>query len=213
MAPKRRRPPASHGVTMTTQTLNAAAVRIATGTPVDRLLTASLVVAPLLSLVTDTTYAVRGWDDSIAGVLHVLGAIAYGFVALRVAGWLPPASRLAVAVLVTGLVGLGGNVGYGFDTIHTSLGDAALVDQPGAAVLIKPLGLFFPLWLATVGAALAVLGRRVQGVAVLVAAVGWPVAHIGNIAPLAVAVNVVLVVAIGSLAWQVDRAAAPKGRQ
>ena len=58
-------------------------------TPTERLLTASLVVAPLIYLAADSTYAVRGWDDPSAGVLHVLGAIAYAFVVLRVAAWLP----------------------------------------------------------------------------------------------------------------------------
>ena len=35
----------------------------------------------------------------------------------------------------------------------------------------------------------------------LVAAIGWPVAHIGNVGPLAVVVNVLLVIAFGSVAW------------
>lgn len=179
------------------------AVRTApiTRTPTDRLLTGSLLVAPLLYLAADATYAARGWDDPAAGVLHVLGAIAYGFVVLRVAAWLPPASALGAAILLTGLTGLGGDVAYGFDTIHLSLGDAALVDQPGAANLIKPLGLFFPLSFALVALALARLGRRWQAVLVLVAILAWPVAHIGNIAAVAVPVDVALVVAFGSLVW------------
>jgi hypothetical protein len=148
------------------------------------------------------TYAARGWDDPTAGVLHVLGAIAYGFVVLRVAGWLPAGSALAAGVLLTGLIGLAGNVAYGFEAIHMSLGDVQLVDQPGAANLIKPLGLFVPLSFALVAWALARLGRRWQAGLVLVAAVGWPVAHIGNIGSVAVAVNVALVVAFGSLLWR-----------
>jgi hypothetical protein len=170
-------------------------------TPTERILTGSLLVAPLVYLAADTVYAIRGWDDAAAGVLHVLGAIAYGFVLLRVAGWLPRDSVLAAAVVVTGLVGLGGNVGFGFDTIHLSLGDTALVDQPGAANLIKPLGLFFPLSCALAGIALVRLGRAWQGALLIVAMIGWPVAHIGNVAPLAVAVNVAAVVALGSLVW------------
>ncbi len=86
-----------------------------------------------------------------AGVLHVLVAIAYGVV---------------------------GNAVYGFETIHMSLGDTHLVDQPAAVNLIKPLGLL------TLGTILV-----------------WPIAHIGNLPFLAVPVNVGLVVAIGSLVW------------
>jgi hypothetical protein len=172
-------------------------------TPTDLLLTGSLIVAPVLSLVADSTYAARGWTDPVAGILHVLGAIAYGFVILRVAGWLPARSWLAPAVLLAGLIGMAGNVAYGFDTIHASLGDTPLVQQPGAANLIKPLGLFFPLSLLLVGIAVILLRRRWQGIVVLIAAIGWPIAHIGNIAALAVAVNVLLVVGFGALAWSV----------
>lgn len=170
------------------------------GTPTERLLTASLLVAPLTYLAADTTYAARGWDDASAGVLHVLGAIAYAFVALRVASWLPASSRLAALILLIGMIGMAGNVAYGFDTIHLSLGATALVDQPGSANLIKPLGLFFPLSLGLIAAALARLGHRWQASLCLLAALAWPVAHIGNLAGLAVAVDVALVVALGSLA-------------
>lgn len=171
------------------------------GTPTERLLTAGLLVAPLIYLAADSMYAARGWQDPTAGVIHVLGAIAYGLVILRVAAWLPRQSTLAAVIIVTGLVGLGGNVAYGFDTIHTSLGDTALVHQAGAANLIKPLGLFFPLSIALVAIALGKLQHRWQGALVLLAAIAWPVAHIGNVAALAVLVNIALVVALGSLVW------------
>lgn len=193
-------------MTTTTETTPAT-----TTTPTDRLLDGSLAVAPLLYLAADTTYAVRGWSDATAGVLHVLGAIAYGFVVLAVASWLPRGSRLAAAIVLTGLIGAAGNVAYGFDTIHLSLGDTALVDQPGAANLIKPLGLFFPLSLALVAWALARLGHRWQAGVVLVASLAWPVAHIGNVAALAVLVNVALVVALASLVW--DRSGQRSGQR
>ena len=171
-------------------------------TPEQRLLTGALLVAPVVYLAADTTYAARGWEDPTAGVLHVLGSIAYGLVFLRVAGWLEPAARLRAAIVVVGLVGMAGSVAYGFDTIHMSLGDTQLVDRSGAATLIKPLGLFFPLAFALCAAALLRLGARWQGVLVLVAALLWPVAHIGNAAALAVAVNVALVLGLGTLLWQ-----------
>ena len=176
-----------------------------TRTPTERLLTGSLLVAPLIYLATDAMYAARGWDDATAGVLHVLGAIAYGFLILRVAGWLRPDERLTAALVLTGLIGLAGNVAYGFETIHLSLGDVQLVDQPGAANLIKPLGLFFPLSLALVALALARLGHRWQAGLVLVATLAWPIAHIGNVAAVAVPVNIALVVAFGSLVWTAAR--------
>ena len=167
----------------------------------DRLLTAALIVAPV-------TYqpepghqdAARGWEDPGAGVLHVVGAIAYGLVMLRVALCFHPVAAQA-AVLLVGLIGTAGNVVYGFETIHMSLGDVQAADQPGAANLIKPLGLFFPLSLVLVAVALTRLGHRWQGATVLVAALAWPVAHIANIAPIAVAADIALVIALGSLVW------------
>jgi hypothetical protein len=169
-------------------------------TPSQRLLSGSLLVAPVTYLAADTTYAASGWDSPAAGVVHVIAAIAYGFVVVAVAAWLPPTSRLAAVILLTGLIGLAGNVAYGFEAIHESFGDIPLVDQPGAGNLIKPLGLFFPLSFALVAVAIRRLGHRWQGSLVLVAMIAWPIAHIADIAALAVAVNVVLVVAFGSLA-------------
>jgi hypothetical protein len=168
-------------------------------TPTDQLLTGALLVAPLTYLAADSFYAARGWDDATAGVVHVLGALAYGFVALRVAAWLPAASRLAALVLLTGVLGTAGNVVYGFEAIHMSYGDIALTERSGAAGLIKPLGLLLPLSFALIACALNELRHRRQAAAVLVVAIVWPVAHIANVAWLAVAVNVVLVVAFGSL--------------
>lgn len=180
--------------------------------PTDQMLTGALLVAPLIYLAADSTYAARGFDDAAAGMVHVFGAIAYGFVVLRIASWLPRDSKLAAAILLTGLIGMAGNVAYGFETIHMSLGDTQLVDRTGAANLIKPLGLFFPLSFALIAAALARLGHRWQAVVVLAAILAWPVAHIGNVAAIAVPVNVALVVAFGSLvgrASAVSEAVAP----
>lgn len=171
----------------------------ATATPTDLLLTGALIVAPLIYLTADSMYAARGWDDATAGVLHVLGAIAYGFVVLRVVAWLPQKSILSAFIVLTGIIGLAGNVAYGFETIHQSYGDLQLVERDGAANLIKPLGLFFPLSFALVALALVKLGHRWQGVLVFLAIVAWPIAHIGNIAAVAVPVNVALLVAFGSL--------------
>jgi hypothetical protein len=191
----------NEGTAVTTTDSTRIEPEITSTTPTGRLLNAALVIAPLIYLAADSTYATRGWDDGTAGVIHVLGAIAYGFVILRVASWLPATSRLAAAILLTGVIGVAGNVAYGFEAIHMSLGDIQLVHQPGAANLIKPLGLFFPLSFALVSVALVKLGHRWQGALVLIAMVAWPVAHIGDIAAVAVAVNVALVLAFGSLAW------------
>ncbi len=175
------------------------------GSPTDRTLTVSLFVAPLLYLAADTLYAVAGWDSAAAGVLHVLGAIAYGLVVLRIATWLPSDSGLAAALFITGVAGAVGNAAYGFEAIHQSFGDVALVDRGGAAVLIKPLGLLFPLSMLLVSWALQRLHHRLPAALVLVGAIGWPIAHIANIGAVAVAVNLLFVIAFGLIVWEAPR--------
>jgi hypothetical protein len=168
------------------------------GSPTDRLLTASLFLAPIVYLLADILYAARGWDDPTAGVVHVLGAIAYTFVLLRAVTW--SEDWLAVILLVVGAIGVAGNVAYGFNTIHVSLGDTDLVDAAGAANLIKPLGLGFPLTLLLMAVAIRKVVPVWTVVLVAVASVAWPVAHIANIAWLAVVVNALLVVGLGAIA-------------
>lgn len=168
-----------------------------TSTPLDRVLTGSLLVAPAVYLLADLLYATRGWDDPTAAVVHVLGAVGYALVAIRLA--LLGEGVLAAVLLVVGVLGAAGNVAYGFNTIHVSLGGTDLVDAAGAATLIKPLGLFFPLTLL-LGA--MVLRGRAPGWAVAllgVSAVAWPVVHIANMGWPAVAVNAALVAAFAGV--------------
>jgi hypothetical protein len=184
------------------------AVAAAPSSPTDRLLTASLVAAPLVYLAADTTYAARGWEaDGTGGALAVLGSILYGLALLAVAGSLPRASLLRAVAVLTAVVGAAGNVAYGFDAIHVSLGDVSLVDRSGAATLIKPLGLCFPLALLVAAVALARLGRHMPAALVALGAVVFPIAHIGNVAWLAVAGNVALVLGFCGLPWTRDKSA------
>ena len=166
--------------------------------PADLLLSASLAIAPLAYLVTDSLYAVRGWDDGDAGGLHVIAAIAYGFVLLRLASW--SHGRLQAAMLFAAIVGTAGNVAYGFNTIQVSLGAIDLVDTSGPGAIIKPLGLFFPIALLLGAVILKQTGRVPSALLVGLSALAWPIAHIANIAWLAVAVNLALVAALVPLA-------------
>jgi hypothetical protein len=179
------------------------------GSLVDRLLTASLVVAPALYLVADVLYAARGWESDPAGaVFHVLGALAYTLVVVRVATW--TTDGLAAALLVVGAVGVAGNVAYGFDAIHVALGDVPLVDQGGAATLIKPLGLAFPLTLLVCAIAVRKLAPPWVVALIGLAGLAFPVANIGNIAPLGVAVSAAALVGFGALALRRAPVAAPE---
>ncbi|WP_327001111.1 hypothetical protein OHA72_39110 [Dactylosporangium sp. NBC_01737] len=175
--------------------------------PLGRLLTASLVVAPAVYLVADVLYATRGWDDPTAAVVHVLGAVGYTLVLVRLVTL--GDGVLAAVLLVVGAFGAAGDVAYGFNTIHVSLGDTDLVDAAGAAVLIKPLGLCFPLTLL-LGAAVLRRHAPVWTVALLAAGgLAWPVAHIANIGWLAVLVNAALVAAFAGAAAALSRTPDP----
>jgi hypothetical protein len=178
-----------------------------TTSPLQRLLTGSLLVAPAVYLIADLLYTTRGWDDPTAAVVHVLGAVGYTIVMVRLATL--DDGVLAAVLLVVGAFGAAGDVAYGFNTIHVSLGDTDLVDAAGAAVLIKPLGLCFPLTLL-LGAVLLRRKAPAWAVAVIaVSAVVWPVAHIVNAGWLAVLVNVLLTAAFAGVAAALSRASGP----
>lgn len=173
-------------------------------TPTEILLTGSLVVAPVVYLLADSLYAARGWDDADAGGVHVIGALLYGFVFLRLASW--ASGWLAAGMLVSAVIGTAGNVAYGFNTIQVGLGGIDLVDTSGPGAIIKPLGLFVPLALLLGAIILRRLHRPANAALLGTAALAWPIAHIGNVTWLAVATNAVLVIAIVPLAWLTGRA-------
>jgi hypothetical protein len=169
-----------------------------TSTPLQRLLTASLVVAPAIYLIADLLYATRGWDDPTAAVVHVLAAVGYTLVMVRLVTL--SNDILAAVLLVVGAFGAAGDVAYGFNAIHVSLGDTDLVDATGAAVLIKPLGLCFPFTLLLGAAVLRRIAPTWTVALLAVSAIAWPVAHIANIGWLAVSVNATLVAVFSAVA-------------
>jgi hypothetical protein len=166
--------------------------------PTDRLLTYSLAIAPLTYLLADCLYAANGWDNADAGGVHVLGAILYSLVALRIASW--STGWLQAGAVFAGVLGSAGNVAYGFNTIHVSLGAIDLVDTSGPGAIIKPLGLFFPLSLLIWAVVLKRTNRRLNALLVGVAGILWPIAHVANIATLAIVANALLVGALVPLA-------------
>ena len=54
-----------------------------TGSPLDRVLTIALILAPAVGLLATVLYAARGWDDAIAGVVHVIAAILGALLVVR----------------------------------------------------------------------------------------------------------------------------------
>jgi hypothetical protein len=167
------------------------------GTPTAALLNASLIIGPLCYLFLDTTYAVRGWWDAPTGALHVVVAGIYGVTAMRLVTL--AVGRLQAVLLVVALFGVVGNAGVGFDAVQVGLGGKDLFELDGAADVLKVLGFFFPLTLLL--SAVALRGRVPTWLTVLlaVAALIFPVAHVGNISWLAIIDAVLVVVALGYL--------------
>jgi hypothetical protein len=177
-------------------------MRTATGSPLDRLLTLSVPVSFGLTLVSSVLYAVRGWDDPVAALLHVLGGAVGGVAIVRLATHLGPGALPASALLL-GALGCAGVAGYGFNTIAVGLGGVDLIEATGVAAVLKPLGLAWPAALLLVGIGLLRPGRalRLCGLGTAVAAVAFPVSRIANLGWLAVVVDVVLLVCLAALPY------------
>jgi hypothetical protein len=181
------------------------------GTPVDRMLTASLAVSSALTLLSSLLYALNGWEDGAAAVLQIVGGVLGALAVARLVTYLHDLPRLSAAVLVLGLAGACGVVAYGINTIAVGLGGPDLVDEAGAAVVLKPLGLFWPLALLLAGIGLLLTRRVPVPVAggIALAAVVFPVTRIANLAWPAVAVDVVLLACLAALPVVLRQARVP----
>lgn len=181
----------------TASTLAPEAPTIGTTTPAGRLLSASLVVGPLAFLALDCTYAARGWWDASTGAAHILVAAVYGLTAVKLVTL--TRGRVQALLLVVAMLGIVGNAGVGDDTLHVGLGGNDLFHEGGPANLFKMMGFFFP---ATFLLAAVALWRRTPqwwGPLLAVGAILFPVAHVQNIAWLAILDAVVMLAALGSL--------------
>ncbi len=166
--------------------------------PAERLLGATLILAPLAYLAVDCSYAVRGWDDGTTAALHVLAAALYGLAALKLVSL--TSGRLQAVLVVVAVLGIIGNAGVGDNTLHIATGGNDLFDEGGPANLFKALGFFFPLTFLL--SALA-LWRRTPiwwSGCLLVGAVLFPIAHVGNIAWLAIVDALIMLAALGTCA-------------
>jgi hypothetical protein len=164
--------------------------------PAQRLLDGALLLAPLLYLVVDCSYAVRGWNDGPTAALHIVAAALYGLAALRLVG--TTGGRTQAVLLVVAVLGVVGNAGVGENTLHVALGGNDLFDESGPANLFKAMGFFFPLTFLL--AALA-LRHRAPGwwpPLLMVGAVLFPVAHVGIVSWLAVVDALVMLAALGT---------------
>jgi hypothetical protein len=169
-------------------------MRLIPGSPTTKLLNAALIFGPLAYLFLDCTYATRGWWDAQTGALHIVVAAVYGITAIRLVTLAE--GRLQAVLLVVAMldVGLGGN---------------DLFQEDGPANLFKAMGFFFPLTLLLTVAAIRKRVPAWVSVLLAVGALAFPVAHVQNIAWLAILDGVILVLALGYLFTIRDRLDAP----
>ena len=164
--------------------------------PVQRVLAASLVIAPLTYLALDCSYAVRGWVDGPTAALHILAAAPYGVAALALT--LLTRGRVQAVLLVVAVLGMIGNAGVGQNTLHVALGGNDLFDEQGPATVFKVMGFFFPLTFLIAAAALRHRTPAWWPPLLMLGAVLFPVAHVANISWLAVVDALVMLAALGS---------------
>jgi hypothetical protein len=162
--------------------------------PTERLLTLSLILSPVVTLISSVLYALNGWDNGTAAAVHIAGGILGIPVVVRLTTYLDRVPGLAATAFAVGVAGCGGVIGYGFNTLGVSLGGVDLIDATGPATILKPLGLCWPLALILFGVALLRAGRVPAALAagIVLAGVLFPISRIANIGWLAIVVDFVL---------------------
>ncbi|MEV7396228.1 hypothetical protein [Aeromicrobium sp. NPDC092404] len=164
--------------------------------PTEKLLNASLLLAPLAYIAVDSSYAVRGWDDGPTAAMHVVAAALYGLAAIKLV--LVTSGRTQAVLLTVALLGIVGNAGVGQNSLHIALGGTDLFDADGPANVFKTLGFFFPLTFAIAAFALRRRTPAWWAPLLVVGAVLFPIAHVANISWLAVADAVIMLLALGT---------------
>jgi hypothetical protein len=176
-----------------------------------RLFAGAMILGPVLLLASSVAFAAGGGlnEDELGGALLVYAFVAMTVVAIGIARAVERAlPRASAALLAFAVLGCGGGVGFGIDSIHAALpGGTGLEDADSAAAglaLFVP-GAIFPLSFAALGVALwrARVSPRASGPLLVAASLLFPVANIPDSEAIAVTANALFVVALWPLgiAW------------
>jgi hypothetical protein len=165
--------------------------------PTERLLDASLLLAPLVYLAVDSSYAVRGWDDGPTGAMHIVAAALYGLAAIKLVSM--TRGRTSAVLLVVAVLGIVGNAGVGQNSLQVALGGNDLFDADGPANVFKTMGFFFPLTFLIGALALRTRTPAWWSALLVLGAALFPIAHVANISWLAIADAVLMLLALGTL--------------
>jgi hypothetical protein len=165
------------------------------------------IAGSVLMLATTVAYLLndQGFSQGeVPGTIQVWAFIAYGVAIVGLVRLFEPAApRAAMVTIVVGLVGVAGGAAYGIDAIGLQALGGSIVDSSDVAPFaLRIPGLAFPVAVFMVGFFLARHSSvpTVAGYGLVVAAVLFPVAHIGDIIPLGLASDVIAVLAMGAIA-------------
>ena len=177
--------------------------------PLTRLIGATFIAAPLVLLASSVAFAAG--SEPARGVLQFYAAALFMFVLVTLAQTVAAVPRAPPwRSPCSAVVGMTAGAGFAVDNIHGALlDDAYLVDDGGTAgILVAQLpGLMGPI--AWVGFGVALLQAGVQprwsGWALIAGGLLFPVSRIGEIAPLAIADDLIFLCALAPLGLAVMR--------
>ncbi len=181
--------------------------------PVGKVTTAAMIAAPVLLLASTIAYAAAGEVGTgvVGGVIQVYAFAAFGLATAGLA-WasVRAGSRRAVAWLViVAALGVAGGAGYGINAIYAGLG-ASDLNSDGSlagAIALQVPGVLFPLSLIGFGVLLARLKAVpwLLGGLLAVAAASFPAGRIPKVGAVALATDLLLIVALVGVAWVLGR--------
>jgi len=173
------------------------------------------IAGSVLMLGTTVAYALNGQGFSqgeVPGAIQIWAFIFYGVAIVGLVRLFEDvAPRAAATTIVVGLIGVAGGAAYGIDAIGLEALGGSIVDSSAVAPFaLRIPGLAFPVALFLLGLFLARHGRvpTVAGYGLAVAALVFPIAHIGDIIPLAFVSDVIAVMAMGAIAFSLLSASA-----
>jgi hypothetical protein len=173
--------------------------------PIDRLATAAIFLAPLLIVASTIAYSLAGGMNrgEVGGALQVY---AYGVFGIAVVGLVLPIRhrlpRTAAAALGLGLITAATGASYGVDSMWAAItGMPQLVDQGNDTVgfvAMAPPAATLVLTFIILGVAYARTGLVPAPIGYLLAMVGpmFPAGRATNILPIALATDVLLLIAL-----------------
>ena len=165
--------------------------------PVDHMLTASVLLAQATTLASTVLFAARGWDDATAGAVQVIAGVLDFLLVVRLVTWLDYAPCVAAAALGIGALGAAGWVAYGVNTIKRRWATPIWPTPPAPPPSSNRSACAGRVLLIVGGTLL--LTRRVpigSGAAITAAGLLLPISRIGNIWQLAIIVDVLLLVGL-----------------